>query len=252
MSRVLLRCALAATMLGVLVCLGLVLPRVRAEGEAGGPCKHAWYTQCLCPGGAACCGCAGCTPGSGCPCATRPASGRGAVRGVLKSPYVKRWPAVVYLEDAPGAGVLPPRNPVMDQVNLIFTPRILPVVVGSTVDFPNNDKVRHSVYTTPTSPVAFNLGSYPAGEKRQVKFDKIGAAVLLCNVHAEMVGYVVVCPNPYFTLTPKGQDTFLIPNVPPGRYQLTFYHEKLAPVRLPVEVRAGAETEVEFAKLEKR
>ena len=80
---------------------------------------------------------------------------------------------------------------VMDQANLAFMPHILPVLVGSTVQFPNHDKVSHNVFSLSRTK-KFNLGSYPPGTIKTVEFDKPGIVELRCDVHAEMSGYIMV------------------------------------------------------------
>jgi plastocyanin len=128
---------------------------------------------------------------------------------------------------------------IMDQRNLEFIPHVLPVLVGATVDFPNNDKVDHNVFSMSRTK-EFNLGSYPAGESKSVVFDKPGIVELRCDVHAEMAAYILVLKNPYFAVTDK-QGRFEIPDanalkqtgftgvkdLAPGKYFVKTWHEKL-------------------------
>jgi len=118
---------------------------------------------------------------------------------------------LVYLSKAPPASEdLSKAKFVMDQRNLEFVPHVLPVLVGATVDFPNNDKVDHNVFSMSRTK-KFNLGSYPAGESKSVVFDKPGIVELRCDVHAEMAAYILVLKNPYFAVTDK-QGRFEIPS----------------------------------------
>ncbi|MDA2933034.1 carboxypeptidase regulatory-like domain-containing protein [Acidobacteria bacterium AH-259-D05] len=151
---------------------------------------------------------------------------------------------VIYLEEVPGDFKPPAKNPVMDQKNLIFTPHIMPIVAGTTVDFPNSDEVRHNVFS-PSKTKKFNLGTYPAGVVRQVLFEKPGVVALLCNVHQEMSAYVVVLTNPYFARTGR-RGKFVIENVPPGTYTIKTWHEKLKPAKETVQVSPGATVRVDF------
>lgn len=177
---------------------------------------------------------------------------KGTIRGILKNPFAKKYPAAVYVADVPGAIFeLPKTHPVMDQKNLAFTPHVLPILVGSTIDFPNSDEVRHNVYTTRDSVCQFNLGTYPAGEVKRVRCDNVGVISLLCNVHAEMSGYIVVSPTPYFAATDT-RGEFSIPNVSAGTYRLTFWHEKLASTLVEVRVEPGREVYVEFTDLKRK
>jgi hypothetical protein len=117
----------------------------------------------------------------------------------------------------------------MDQKGLMFQPHILVVQVGTTVEFLNSDKVAHNVFWpslmqgTKKLP-GKNLGTWPTGEKRPFKFDQPGVAALLCNVHPEMSGYIVVAPTPYYAKTDKNGD-YRIENVPDGQYTVVAWHE---------------------------
>lgn len=132
---------------------------------------------------------------------------------------------VVYLEKVEGEFKPPEKNPRMDQKNLIFVPHVLPVLVGTTVDFPNSDDVRHNVFS-PRKENKFNLGTYSSGVVRSVTFSKPGIAPLLCNVHAEMSAFIVVLENPYYAVSNR-EGTFEIKGVPPGTYTIKTWHEKL-------------------------
>ena len=158
--------------------------------------------------------------------------GRVTVRGVADNSD-----AVVYIDSMPGRTFVPPSTPViLDQVNLRFTPHVLPVLVGTSVAFPNSDPVRHNVFS-PTASWKFNLGTYPRGSTKFRTFDKAGAITLLCNVHAEMSAYVVVTETPYFAVSDK-EGKFTIRNVPPGTYVLKTWHARAKPSS--IEITAGA------------
>ncbi len=174
--------------------------------------------------------------------------GSGTIKGVIKSPYVRIAEGVVFVENVEAEFEPPNKNPVMDQKNKIFTPHLLPILVGSTVDFPNSDDVRHSVYSRKGSATNFNLGQYPTGVVKHVKFDEPGVTHLACNVHKEMSAYVITNPNPYFALTDR-KGNFEIRNVPAGRRTLTLFHEKLEPKTIEVTVEANKDTFVEFTGL---
>jgi plastocyanin len=150
----------------------------------------------------------------------------GIIKGKVKTRSVRnRADVVVYLAGVEGEFSAPDEYAVLDQKNLLFIPHVLPILVGTTVDFPNSDEVRHNVFS-PTKDKKFNLGTYASGVTRQQTFDKPGAVTLLCNVHAEMVAYVVVLENPYFAVTNNRGD-FEIKNVPAGTFILKTWHEKL-------------------------
>ncbi|MFQ5799623.1 MAG: hypothetical protein ACE5H0_13150, partial [Bacteroidota bacterium] len=139
---------------------------------------------------------------------------------------------VVYIDKIPDKKFDPPReHALMDQINLKFVPHVLPILVGTSVDFPNSDEVRHNVFTPSEVGGKFNLGQYPKGVIKTVTFPKPGIVVLLCNVHTEMSAYVVVLETPYSGVTEvkpgqrKGQYT--IRNVPSGTYVLKAWHRKV-------------------------
>ncbi|MBI3477551.1 MAG: carboxypeptidase regulatory-like domain-containing protein [Acidobacteria bacterium] len=124
---------------------------------------------------------------------------------------------------------VPAEHPVIDQKGLLFQPHITVVLVGTTVDFLNSDKVAHNVFWPSVMQggkklPGKNLGTWPQGEKRPFKFDQAGAAALLCNVHPEMSGYVVVSPTPYYAITDKSGN-YKIENVPDGQYNVVAWHE---------------------------
>jgi plastocyanin len=138
--------------------------------------------------------------------------------------------SVVYVDTIAGKTFpAPSARPVMDQKGLLFSPHILAVEVGTTVDFLNSDKVAHNVFWPSLMQggkklPGKNLGTWPTGEKRAYKFDQPGVASLLCNVHPEMAGYVVVVPTPYHATTDKSGN-YKIENVPDGQYNLVAWHE---------------------------
>lgn len=176
----------------------------------------------------------------------------GVISGRVASRLTVSAPAVVHVERTPGISFPPPSEPaVMDQQNLVFIPHVLPVLAGTTVDFPNSDSVRHSVFTSRKSAQQFNLGTYPAGEVKTEVMDSPGRTTLLCNVHAEMSAYILVVETPYFATTDR-RGQFVIENVPEGEHRLTVWHEKLKPQTLEVVVRANETTEVTFENLKRQ
>jgi len=156
--------------------------------------------------------------------------------------------SVVYVEAAPGKTFpAPTQQPVMAQKRLMFEPHILPVQQGSTVEFLNNDSVAHNVFWPSVGgnkKLGHNLGTWPQNEKRAFKFDSPGAVALLCNVHPEMSGYIVVVPSPYFALTSQSGE-YKIENVPDGGYTLTVWHEGLKDQSQHVEV--GGDAKADFS-----
>lgn len=153
--------------------------------------------------------------------------------------------AVVYVDAIPGRTFEPPSERArMDQIDMVFTPRVLPVLVGTTVDFDNSDPVAHNVFTVDDCAELFDLGAWTGGEPpRSHTFDRPCAAVILCNVHPEMEGYVVAVSTPYFAVS--GLDgSYTIENLPDGSYTIKVWHPTLKTISQTVEV-SGA-TSVDF------
>jgi plastocyanin len=151
----------------------------------------------------------------------------------------------VYVEAIPGKNFPAPTQPaVMDQKNLKFVPHVLVVLKGTTVEFLNSDPVGHNVYwpaINGNKRLAHNMGTWPQGQHKSFQFNELGVAPLLCNVHPEMSGYIVVVPTPYFALADKSGE-FEIKNVPAGHYTLATWSEDGKPTMQAVDVTAGTVT----------
>lgn len=184
----------------------------------------------------------------------------GTISGTVKVNGL-RSPAgiLIYLNKAPAPDLdLTAAHFSMDQQNLTFIPHVLPVPVGASVLFPNNDKVDHNVFSLSRTK-AFNLGSYKPGQSQTVVFDEPGIVELRCDVHAEMLAYILVLKNPYFGVTDEEGNfaipdrRFLeahgitgVPDLPPGQYDLKNRHPKLKTGKQPVEVPAEGAVSVQL------
>jgi plastocyanin len=159
--------------------------------------------------------------------------------------------SVVYVEAPAGKTFpAPTAHPLVDQKGLMFQPHLTVVQVGTTVDFLNSDTVAHNVFWTSVGgnkKLTHNLGTWPKGEKRSFKFDNPGAVPLLCNVHPEMSGYIVVVPTPYFVTTDKSGE-FKIENVPDGSYSVTAWHEGAKNQSKPVSVSGDTKADFTLSK----
>ena len=138
----------------------------------------------------------------------------------------------------------PKEHVTIDQRKMAFIPHVVAVQQGTTVEFLNSDPVGHNVYWPSISgnkKLSHNLGTWPKGEKKPFQFNDLGTASLLCNVHPEMSGYVVVAPTPYFAVTDK-EGNFEIKNIPAGKYTLKTWSEDGKPTTQAVDVTAATAT----------
>jgi len=156
--------------------------------------------------------------------------------------------AVVYVESIPGKTFPPPKEHAkFDQRNLTFIPHVLPVLVGTTVDFLNSDAVLHNVFSPDACAEKFNLGTWPQGQIRSYTFKKDCVATLLCKVHPEMEAFVVAVPTPYFAVT-KPDGTYRIGDVPDGSTTLKVWHPKLKGTQKTVVVAGATTADFEISK----
>jgi plastocyanin len=136
----------------------------------------------------------------------------------------------------------PAKPAVADQKHMTFVPHVLVVLKGTTVQFLNSDPVGHNVYWPSidrNKKLAHNMGTWPEGQQKSFTFNDLGVAPLLCNVHPEMSGYIVVVPTPYFAVTDK-DGNFEIKDVPDGSYTLKAWSEAGKPASQSVSVSGGS------------
>lgn len=183
--------------------------------------------------------------------AAEPAAKRGIVKGTITLAGKPTADVVVSLEGVPAViakvdlAAAKPKNAVMDQREMKLVPYVLPVLVGTTVDFPNNDKIWHNIYSK-SEAKKFDLGLYAPGKSRKVMFDKPGVVRVLCNVHPNMEAFIVVKEHPYFTAADKSGN-YRLNNVPLGTYRLQIWHPQLGTTEASVElVREGEVVAINF------
>ena len=170
--------------------------------------------------------------------ADRYASGGGAVA------KIQPLPAVVVLEGAEGAGASTRRHR-LAQRDTAFVPAVLVVPPGATVDFPNEDPFFHNVFSY-SAVKRFDLGRYPRGESRSVRFDRPGVVRIYCEVHESMRAAVIVTASTHHAVV--GEDgRFRIDGVPPGSYTLVLWDPEQGESRMRVTVRAGEVTRLTLA-----
>ena len=157
--------------------------------------------------------------------------------------------AVLYLESVPAAvdASLPAAtaHPKLAQKDQSFQPRVVVIPVGGTVDFPNMDPIYHNVFSV--SPIKrFDLGKYPRGESRSVRFTKPGLVNVYCDIHSDMAAFILVVPNHAYTRA-HADGTWQLPDVPPGHYVLHWWHPDFPGGRREIEVGGqDAATDVTF------
>ena len=159
--------------------------------------------------------------------------------------------SVVYVDTIAGKTFpAPAAKPVMDQKGLVFNPHVMVVQQGTTVEFLNSDTVQHNVFWPSISgnkKLTHNLGTWPKGEKKSFKFDDPGVVPLLCNVHPEMSGYIVVSPTPYFAES-DASGNYKIDNVPDGKYNVVAWHEGMKPQTKSVDVAGSGKADFTLSK----
>src|SRR5580692_6629382 len=160
-------------------------------------------------------------------------------------------PSVVYVDAISGKTFpAPAEHPVIDQKGLVYQPHVTAVLVGTTVDFLNSDRVAHNVFWTSiggNKKLGHNLGTWPKGEKKSFKFDTPGAIPILCNVHPEMSAYLVVAPTPYFATSDQAGN-YKIENVPDGSYTVIAWHEGAKNQSKPVSVSGDTKADFTLSK----
>jgi plastocyanin len=146
---------------------------------------------------------------------------------------------VVYVEGVPVGDA---RTLVMYQKELQFTPQLMVVATGTTIDFANEDKVFHNVFSL-SQTTKFDLGLYKSGTSKAVTFKRPGVIDVYCNIHSEMRAAIKVVDTPAFAMT-ADDGSFQITGVPPGSYAVVAWRPGAAEVRGKITVAAGRPAQV--------
>ena len=154
----------------------------------------------------------------------------GRITGRVKGKWIEKYQVVVFIQGVPGKRAeLRAERLVMNQKDKTFSPRLLPVVVGTTVEFKSSDPFKHNIFSPDGE--RYNLGTW-AGEKgKSYTFKRPGVYRQLCNIHPQMLAYIVVLDTPYFALT-DNDGNFEIGSIPSGNYLLRVWGEKLTKEQL--------------------
>lgn len=153
--------------------------------------------------------------------------------------------AVVYVAGSFPRPAAPPVTQVL-QKDLAFIPSLLPVQVGTRVEFPNLDDTYHNIFSF-SPPKRFDLGRYRADEKPvpSVVFDVAGLVTLRCDIHEHMRALILVLDTPHFAVTDM-EGGFRLTNVPPGRYTLKAWVDSRTTKEIPIEVKADVGLRIDF------
>ena len=165
----------------------------------------------------------------------------------LKAPdFTDRLRSVVYLETAPRAAFeqIDPAHAVMDQRNETFVPHLLAITTGTTVDFPNSDRIYHNVFSL-SKTKTFDLGRYAAGHSQAIRFDRPGIVRVFCDIHSHMNAFILVFNHRFFDVT-DADGRYHIDNIPPGTYNVIAWNEGLASEPRSASVPDGGSTELDF------
>ena len=159
------------------------------------------------------------------------------------APGSERRNVVVYLRNAQAQTVAPMKVAIR-QRDETFTPRVVAVTIGSEVEFPNDDPIYHNVFSL-SRVKNFNLGRYPRGDTRRVRFDRPGVVKVFCEIHSHMSATVMVFDHPWFTM-PDDAGQFELPGMPAGARQITAWHERLGDTTVDVRIEAGRTVQTDF------
>jgi plastocyanin len=177
----------------------------------------------------------------------------GTVRGNVSVLKKKFFGGLEKSDDASGAVVYvtgytepgPTQQAVLEQENERFLPRVLPIVAGQTVTFPNRDRFYHNVFSV-SSVEPFDLGQYKSSDPpRSQKFTKPGLVPVYCNIHPQMISYVVVLENPAFATTAE-DGAFELRGVRAGPITVNAWLPGAQRVSKEITLEPGAEVTVEL------
>jgi plastocyanin len=154
---------------------------------------------------------------------------------------------VVYLEPDPKLPATPrptQRRAELTQSGMSFVPRVLPIMVKESVDFPNRDPFYHNVFSY-SATKRFDLGRYSEGGNGSVTFPNPGEVRVFCDIHSDMNAVILVLSNRFFA-QPDSSGRFEILDVPAGKHRLTVWHPDVEGKTIDVEVPDDAAHELEI------
>jgi plastocyanin len=210
-----------------------------APAAAGAACPCA----CQCGGGATVAVADAGTGEGGAIAADTPPSAKGAVAGTITStPKWQAANAVVWLEDAPIEPTAK-MSVTIDNHMMTFTPFVAVIPVGGKTIFHNSDPFPHNVFSPDNE--KFDMGVISQNQGRGRAFKTAGNYTVLCNLHPNMVGYVLVTPSSYFAKA-DGKGHYRLKDVPSGTYQMSAWAPRQTKVTQPVTVKDGSDVTLDF------
>jgi plastocyanin len=164
--------------------------------------------------------------------------------------YAEMHDFIVYIVGRVDVKTVPPMEPAqivtsrVQQKGAMFSPHVLPMMVGRTVEWPNNDDILHNVFSV-SEPNGFDLGLYKNPNVGSVTFTNVGRVDVFCSIHTRMSCIVLVLENPFYAATNE-KNSYTITNVPAGNYQLKAWHERLPGQTRSITVPETGEIKVDF------
>jgi plastocyanin len=179
-----------------------------------------------------------------------PASGSGSYASrrfkfVERINYDELRDFVVYIKGPIPDSKAPETPAVIRQKDATFIPHVLPIMVGTRIEWPNEDEVFHNVFSK-SDAKSFDLDLYRKGDPAKVvMFDKPGIVDVFCSIHSRMSCIVLVLENPCFALA-DADNHYVISNIPPGTYQLTAWHERLPDKVIPITIKGNEDINLDI------
>jgi plastocyanin len=161
----------------------------------------------------------------------------------------ERRRSVVYLESAPRAAfeIGERTRARMDQRNEQFVPHVLAITAGTYVDFPNDDRTYHNVFSL-SKANPFDLGRYAAGRSRSIQFNNPGIVRVFCDIHSHMSAFILVFAHRFFAVT-DDDGRYRVADIPPGTYTVAVWNEAVhgEPQRRVVTIaESGGDVDADF------
>jgi plastocyanin len=166
------------------------------------------------------------------------------LRGVIQVGGRPARDVVIWLTSAVPRPDAPPTRAVLDQRNMAFSPRLLVVAVGTTVEMPNSDRVFHNVFSFHNGK-RFDLGLYPAGTRKRVTFDRPGVSRVFCNIHPTMAAYVIAVASTRYAVS-DASGRFVIADVEGDRHGYALWRAGAAPYSGVLEVDGGRPVTIDW------